>query len=114
MIATLEELDLDALIQILTEPKNSLVRQYSKLFEIEGAEIDFRDEALVSVAEHALERKTGARGLRSILEGSLLDIMYELPSLDNVSKVVIDKGVIEGKNEPFLIYENEKKMAVED
>lgn len=97
MIATLEELDLDALIQILTEPKNSLVRQYSKLFEIEGAEIDFRDEALVSVAEHALERKTGARGLRSILEGSLLDIMYELPSLDNVSKVVIDKGVIEGK-----------------
>ena len=114
MIATLEELDLDALIQILTEPKNSLVRQYSKLFEIEGAEIDFRDEALVSVAEHALERKTGARGLRSILEGSLLDIMYELPSLDNVSKVVIDKGVIEGSNEPILIYENEKKMAAED
>ena len=114
MIATLEELDLGALIQILTEPKNSLVRQYSKLFEIEGAEIDFRDEALVSVAEHALERKTGARGLRSILEGSLLDIMYELPSLDNVSKVVIDKGVIEGSNEPILIYENEKKMAAED
>jgi ATP-dependent Clp protease ATP-binding subunit ClpX len=114
MIATLEELDLGALIQILTEPKNSLVRQYGKLFEIEGAEIDFREEALVAVAEHALERKTGARGLRSILEGSLLNIMYELPSVDNISKVVIDKGVIDGSSEPILIYENEKKAASED
>ncbi|MEH6446761.1 MAG: ATP-dependent Clp protease ATP-binding subunit ClpX [Oceanospirillaceae bacterium] len=114
MIATLEELDLGALIQILTEPKNSLVRQYSKLFEIEGAEIDFREEALVAIAEHALERKTGARGLRSILEGSLLDIMYELPSIGNVSKVVIDKGVIDGSSEPILIYENEKKAASEE
>ena len=114
MIATLEELDKDALIQILTEPKNSLVRQYGKLFEIEGAEIDFREEALIAVAEHALARKTGARGLRSILEASLLDIMYELPSTENVSKVVIDKGVIEGSNEPILIYENEKKAASDD
>ncbi|MFT5706552.1 MAG: ATP-dependent Clp protease ATP-binding subunit ClpX [Oceanospirillaceae bacterium] len=114
MIATLEELDLGALIQILTEPKNSLVRQYSKLFEIEGAEIDFREEALLAIAEHALERKTGARGLRSILEGSLLDIMYELPSIENVSKVVIDKGVIDGSSEPILIYENEKKAASEE
>ncbi len=114
MIATLEELDLDALIQILTEPKNSLVRQYGKLFEIEGAEIDFREEALVAVAEHALERKTGARGLRSILEGSLLNIMYELPSVENISKVVIDKGVIDGTSEPILIYENEKKAASEE
>ena len=114
MIATLEELDKEALLQILTEPKNSLVRQYTKLFEIEGADIDFREEALIAVAEHALQRKTGARGLRSILEASLLNIMYELPSIDNVSKVVIDKGVIEGNNEPLLIYENEKKVASED
>ncbi|EPJ48174.1 MAG: ATP-dependent protease ATP-binding subunit ClpX [Osedax symbiont Rs1] len=114
MIATLEELDHDALIQILTEPKNSLVKQYAKLFEMEGAEIDFREEALVAIATHALHRKTGARGLRSILEGSLLDIMYELPSIENVSKVVVDKGVIEGANKPILIYENEKKAASED
>ena len=114
MIATLEELDHDALIQILTRPKNSLVKQYGKLFEIEGAEIDFREEALVAVASHALQRKTGARGLRSILEASLLDIMYELPSIENVSKVVIDEGVIEGNNDPILIYENEKKVATEE
>ncbi|MGB1238768.1 MAG: ATP-dependent Clp protease ATP-binding subunit ClpX [Pseudomonadales bacterium] len=114
MIATLAELDKDALIQILTEPKNSLVRQYAKLFEIEGAEIDFRTEALEQVAEHALERKTGARGLRSILEGSLLDIMYELPSLEGVSKVVIDEGVIDGSNNPILIYEQEKKAASDE
>jgi len=114
MIATLEELDQDALIQILTEPKNSLVRQYGKLFELEGAEIDFREEALIAIAANALERKTGARGLRSILEGSLLDIMYELPSIDNVTKVVIDQGVIDGSNKPILIYENEKKAASED
>jgi len=114
MIATLEELDQDALIQILTEPKNSLVRQYGKLFELEGAEVDFREEALIAIAANALERKTGARGLRSILEGSLLDIMYELPSIDNVTKVVIDQGVIDGSNKPILIYENEKKAASED
>ncbi len=114
MIATLEELDHDALIQILTKPKNSLVKQYGKLFEIEGAEIDFREEALVAVASHALQRKTGARGLRSILEASLLDIMYELPSIENVAKVVIDEGVIEGTNDPILIYENEKKVAAEE
>lgn len=113
MIATLAELDKEALIQILTVPKNSLVRQYEKLFELEGAEIDFRDEALEAVADHALERKTGARGLRSILEASLLDIMYELPSTENVSKVVIDDGVIEGKNKPILIYEQEKKAATD-
>ena len=105
MIATLAELDEEALIQILTEPKNSLTRQYTKLFEMEGAEVDFREEALRAVAKQALERKTGARGLRSILEGTLLDIMYQLPSMENVSKVVIDEGVIEGTSEPILIYE---------
>ncbi|WP_028470913.1 ATP-dependent Clp protease ATP-binding subunit ClpX [Neptunomonas japonica] len=115
MIATLGELDEEALMQILTEPKNSLVRQYTKLFEMEGAEVDFRKEALHAIAKHALERKTGARGLRSILEGTLLDIMYQLPSMENVSKVVIDEGVIDGTSEPILIYEApEQKAAVEN
>jgi len=110
MIATLSELDQDALIQILTEPKNSLVKQYKALFEMEGADVEFREDALIAVAERALERKAGARGLRSILEATLLEIMYELPSLDNVSKVVIDRGVIEGKSEPILIY-GKQEMA---
>ncbi len=111
MIATLGELDEEALMQILTEPKNSLVRQYTKLFEMEGAEVDFRKEALHAIAKHALVRKTGARGLRSILEGTLLDIMYQLPSLENVSKVVIDEGVIDGTSEPLLIYETPEPKA---
>ena len=109
MIVTLAELDDDALIQILTEPKNSLTRQYSKLFELEGAEVDFREVALLAVARQALECKTGARGLRSILEATLLDIMYQLPSMENVSKVVIDEGVIEGTSEPILIYESSEE-----
>ena len=108
MIATLSELDQDALIQILTEPKNSLVKQYKALFEMEGADVEFREDALIAVAEKALERKTGARGLRSILEATLLEIMYELPSLESVSKVVIDRGVIEGSSEPILIYEKQE------
>ncbi len=107
MVATLSELDEEALIQILTEPKNSLVKQYQALFEMEGVEVDFREEALKAVAAKALERRTGARGLRSILEATLLDIMYQLPSLDNVAKVVIDEGVINGTSEPILIYENQ-------
>ena len=115
MVATLAELDEEALIQILTEPKNSLTKQYAALFDMEGAEVDFREDALVAVAKHALERKTGARGLRSILESALLDIMYELPSLENVSKVVIDENVINGSSEPMLIYENsEQQKAVPD
>lgn len=108
MIATLSELDEEALISILTEPKNSLTKQYAALFEMEGAEIDFRKEALRTVAKKALERRTGARGLRSILEATLLDIMYQLPAMKNVSKVVIDEGVIEGTSEPILIYENQE------
>ncbi len=107
MVATLSELDEEALIQILTEPKNSLVKQYQALFEMEGVEVDFREEALKAVAAKALERRTGARGLRSILEATLLDIMYQLPSLENVAKVVIDEGVISGTSEPILIYENQ-------
>jgi ATP-dependent Clp protease ATP-binding subunit ClpX len=106
MIATLGELDESALIQILTEPKNSLTKQYAALFDMEGAEVDFRQSALDAIAKKALERKTGARGLRSIMEATLLDIMYQLPSMENVSKVVIDEGVIEGDNDPILIYEN--------
>ncbi|MCY4329497.1 MAG: ATP-dependent Clp protease ATP-binding subunit ClpX [Endozoicomonadaceae bacterium] len=106
VVATLEELDKEALVRILTEPKNALVRQYKCLFEIENVEIDFRDEALQTIAEQALERKTGARGLRSILENILLDTMYEVPSNETITKVVIDKSVIEGHSEPLLIHEN--------
>lgn len=110
MIATLSELDHAALIQILTEPKNSLVKQYQALFEMEGAEVEFRDDALTAIAELALARRTGARGLRSILEATLLETMYELPSMSDVSKVVIDQGVIKGQSDPILIYEK-KEMA---
>lgn len=106
VVATLRELDEHALVQILTEPKNSLTKQYRKLFDMEGVEIDFREDALRAVALKAMERKTGARGLRSILESVLLDIMYEIPSQSDVSKVVIDDAVINDGNEPLLIYEN--------
>jgi ATP-dependent Clp protease ATP-binding subunit ClpX len=106
LVATLEELDADALVRILKEPKNAFTKQYAKLFEMEGVEIDFREDALKAVAEKAMDRKTGARGLRSILEAVLLDIMYDLPSIDNVSKVVLDESVIKGKSAPMLIYEN--------
>jgi len=115
MIATLGELDEEALVQILTEPKNSLTKQYGALFGMEGVDVDFREEALHAVAKKALERGTGARGLRSILEATLLDTMYELPSMDGVSKVVIDEGVISGDNDPLLIYENlEQAKAAPD
>src|SRR5262245_52324848 len=115
VVATLEELDVDALMQILTEPKNSLTKQYAKLFEMEGVEVDFREDALRAVAEKAMERKTGARGLRSILESVLLETMYHLPSIDNVAKVLIDESVIRGNSKPMLMYENvEKKAAPED
>ncbi len=106
MIATLDELDLDALVRIIEEPKNSLTKQYSKLFEMEGVEIQFRDDALLAVARKAKERKTGARGLRSIMEAVLLDSMYKIPSLKNVSKVIIDEAAIQGESEPLLMYEN--------
>jgi ATP-dependent Clp protease ATP-binding subunit ClpX len=106
MIATLDELDLDALVRIIKEPKNSLTKQYSKLFEMEGVEIQFRDDALRAVARKAKERKTGARGLRSIMEAVLLDTMYKIPSLEAVSKVIIDEAVIRGESEPLLMYEN--------
>lgn len=109
VIATLEELDIHALVRILTEPKNSLTKQYAKLFEMEGVEVDFRDDALKAVAQRAMERKTGARGLRSILEAVLLDTMYDLPSSEPVAKVVIDASVITGDSKPMLMYENRDK-----
>ena len=105
VVATLEELDEAALIKILTEPKNAISKQFKKLFEMEGVELEFRQDALAAIARKALKRKTGARGLRTIVESVLLDTMYELPSLENVSKVVVDESVIEHKTEPYLIYE---------
>jgi ATP-dependent Clp protease ATP-binding subunit ClpX len=105
VVATLEELDEDALVTILTQPKNALSKQYGKMIEMEGSELELRDEALHAIAKKAMERKTGARGLRTILENILLDTMYELPSLEGVSKVVIDESVVEGSNEPYLVYE---------
>lgn len=117
MIATLDELDLDALMRILREPKNSLIKQYAKLFEMEGVDIQFREDALQSIAKKAQERKTGARGLRSIMETVLLDTMYKIPSLEKVSKVIIDAAVIEGESEPLLMYENieqPSKSAVDE
>ncbi|MBT4963433.1 MAG: ATP-dependent Clp protease ATP-binding subunit ClpX [Francisellaceae bacterium] len=110
VIAALEELNEDALVNILTEPKNALVKQYAKLFEIDGAELEFREEALKSIAHQAMQRKTGARGLRSILEKVLLNTMYELPSTNDVSKVVIDASVVKGDSEPLLVFETTSSL----
>jgi ATP-dependent Clp protease ATP-binding subunit ClpX len=113
VIATLEELDISALVSILTEPKNALTKQYGKLFEMENVEVDFREDGLQTIADKAMERKTGARGLRSILESVLLETMYNIPSMDNVSKVVIDASVIKGESEPLLVYKStEQRKAV--
>ncbi len=112
VMATLEELDEPALMRILTEPKHALVKQYQRLFEMEGVELELREDALHGIARKAMERKTGARGLRTIMEQVLLDTMYDLPSMDHVGKVVIDASVIGGENKPFLIYEGLEKQAV--
>jgi ATP-dependent Clp protease ATP-binding subunit ClpX len=115
VVATLKELDEDALVRILTEPKNAITKQYSKLFEMEDCELEFRTEALYSVAKKAMERKTGARGLRSILEQTLLDTMYDLPSMEGLSKVVVDEDVIDNKSKPLLMFEGgEQSRAVSD
>ena len=111
VVATLEELDEEALVKILVEPKNALLKQYRQLFSMEGAELEIRDDALQAIARKAMARKTGARGLRTILEGVLLNSMYDLPSLENVSKVVVDETVIEGEAEPFILYENTPKAV---
>jgi ATP-dependent Clp protease ATP-binding subunit ClpX len=114
VVATLEELDEPALIKILTEPKNAIVKQFKRMFEMEGVELEFRNEALGAVARKALKRKTGARGLRTILEQVLLDTMYELPSLEHVSKVVVDDAVINGNAEPYLIYRGMQSRVASD
>tara|TARA_Y100000991_G_scaffold50959_1_gene36947 strand:- start:1900 stop:3189 length:1290 start_codon:yes stop_codon:yes gene_type:complete len=111
IIATLEELDAEALIRILTEPRNALTKQYAKMFEMEGVEIDFREDGLQAVAERAMERKTGARGLRSILEGILLESMYTIPSTQDVAKIVVDESVVKGDSEPLLVYESPSAAA---
>ena len=110
VFATLHELDADQLIKILTEPKNAVVKQYQKLFQMEGVDLEFREEALRAVSRRAMERKTGARGLRSILEHVLLDIMYDLPSLENVAKVVVDDAVISGETKPLIMYRGDKQQ----
>ncbi|QGG80304.1 ATP-dependent Clp protease ATP-binding subunit ClpX [Litorivicinus lipolyticus] len=111
VVATLEELDEDALVQILTEPKNSLVKQYTKMFAIENVELELRDDALRAVAKKAMERKTGARGLRSIMEQILLDVMYDVPGQDTVTKVVVDANVVLGEATPLVVHADEPKVA---
>ena len=112
VVATLDELDEAALVKILTEPKNAVTKQFKKLFEMEEVELEFRPEALQAIAKKALKRKTGARGLRTILEQVLLETMYELPSLEHVSKVVVDDAVINGQAEPYLIYRGNLQQRV--
>ncbi|MBC7205658.1 MULTISPECIES: ATP-dependent Clp protease ATP-binding subunit ClpX [Methyloversatilis] len=111
VVATLQELDEEALIQILIEPKNALIKQYQKLFQMEGVELEVRPGALQAIARKALKRKTGARGLRSIIESALLDTMYELPGIENVAKVVIDEGVIDGETKPIMLFADQPKVS---
>ncbi len=112
VVATLEELDEDALIRILVEPKNALTKQYKKLFDMEGVELEFRDDALRAIAKRAMKRKTGARGLRTILEGVLLDTMYELPSSSTAKKVVVDEAVVVGETQPYIVHVSEEPPTV--
>lgn len=114
VVATLTELDESALVQILQEPKNALTKQFIALFDMEGVELEFRKEALLAIAHKAMQRKTGARGLRSIVEAVLLNTMYELPSIENVSKVVIDEAVIKGESQPIIMYENQNDKAASE
>ncbi len=111
VIVTLEALDEDALVKILTEPKNALAKQYQKLFEIDGVTLEFKDEALHAVAKEAVRRKTGARGLRAILEETMLNVMYDIPSRSDITKCVITKDVIDKKEEPILVTEDRKKKS---
>ena len=108
VIATLRDLDVDALVTILTEPRNALVKQYAKMFELEDVELTFKDDALKAIADRAIARKTGARGLRSIVEGILLDTMFDLPDMDGVSEIVVDKDVVEGRKEPIQVHGGKK------
>jgi len=114
VVATLRELDEEALIQILQEPKNALTKQFTALFDMENVELEFREDALHAIARKAMNRKTGARGLRSIVESVLLDTMYELPSLKNVSKVVVDETTIKGESKPLVIYDSQQDQAASE
>ena len=114
VIATLEDLDVEALVKILGEPKNALVKQYKKLFDLEEVALTFTDDALVAVAKKAIERKTGARGLRSIVEAILLDTMFDLPDLTDVVEIVVDKDVVEGRKDPVRVYADKSKEAAGD
>ena len=109
VITTLETLEMSALVEILTEPKNALIKQYKKLFAMEAVELEFRDDAIEAIALKAIERKTGARGLRSIMESSLKEIMFELPTINNLVKAVVDKDVINKNTKPYLIYSDIEK-----
>jgi ATP-dependent Clp protease ATP-binding subunit ClpX len=113
VVATLEELDENALITILTQPRNALTKQYARLFEMEGVDLEFRGDGLLAIAKKAMERKTGARGLRTILENVLLDIMYDLPSMKNVEKVVLDETVIAGDSKPYIVYKSAEEPVAE-
>ena len=114
VLATLCELDEAALIQILQEPKNALTKQFTALFDMEDVELEFRSDALHAIARKAMDRKTGARGLRSIVEAVLLDTMYELPSMENVSKIVVDENTIKGESKPIVIYDSKQEQAASE
>ncbi|HDM32837.1 MAG TPA: ATP-dependent Clp protease ATP-binding subunit ClpX, partial [Deltaproteobacteria bacterium] len=111
VVSTLHELDEDALVTILTQPKNALVKQYQILFKLEGVELSFTDDALKAVAEEAMRRKSGARGLRSIMEGAMLDIMYEIPDMEGVKECIVGPDVILGNNAPIIVYERKKSQV---
>jgi ATP-dependent Clp protease ATP-binding subunit ClpX len=111
ILATLDELSLEALVRILTEPKNALVKQYKKLFELEGVELKFTDEALMAIAREAIKRKSGARGLRAIMESVMLDIMYDIPSTPGIRECVIGEEVISKGEQPLILYENQVGYA---
>ena len=109
ILSTLEDLDEKALVQILKEPKNSLLKQFQKLFEFENVELVFKDAAVIEIAKKAISKKTGARGLRSIIEAMLLKTMFKLPTMENVAKVVIDQSVVKNKTEPLITFTKNKK-----
>ena len=111
VLASLEELDEDALVAILTKPRNALIKQYQKLFEMENVQLKFTEGALSAIANEAIKRKTGARGLRAILEECMLDVMYDLPSRDNIKECIISEEVVTRQQEPILVYENQAEWA---
>ncbi len=112
VLATLNDLDEKALVEILTTPKNALIKQYQKLFEMENVNLEFKNDALISIAKRAIQRKTGARGLRAILEEILLDLMFDVPGMKDLKEVVVSKDTVEKKKDPLLVFETKGKKAV--